>query len=189
MRPSLLAALLCLAAPMALACGGPPVCTVIDPTGTPLNVRENPKGRILATLKRGSQVEVLDHAEVAGQVWALVARFDSGAETLMDGEGAWVFAAYLTCDRTLAGLPGEPWQLDYDSEVPCTVADPTATPLNLRETAAGEIWGTVRNGTKVRASAITRVKGKDWAFVSRWSSDNAVGWVFDPYLGCEEDAN
>ena len=187
MRAFSLALMISLVAPVALACDGPLVCTVIDPTGTPLNVRENPKGRILATLRKGSQVEVLDHAEVAGQRWALVAKFDSSPETLWDGEGAWVFAAYLRCEADLGNLPSEPYVVSSEDEILCSVADPTSTPLNLREEAAGEIWGTVRNGTKLRASAITSVKGKPWAFVSRWSTDNTVGWVYDPYLGCEED--
>ena len=31
--------------------------------------------------------------------------------------------------------------------------------------------------------------GKLWRAVERFSDDNAVGWVFDPYLSCEEDGH
>lgn len=75
----------------ALACGGPPVCTVVDPTGTPLNVRAGPNGKILSTLKRGSIVEIVDHQVSGGDRWALVASY---AEAW-----GWVFGAYLRCEE------------------------------------------------------------------------------------------
>jgi hypothetical protein len=31
-------------------------------------------------------------------------------------------------------------------------------------------------------------KGKPWVFVDRWPDDNAVGWVFDDYMICDEDS-
>lgn len=36
----------------------PAGCTVIDPTGTPLNVRSGPNGQIVGTLRKGAKVEV-----------------------------------------------------------------------------------------------------------------------------------
>ncbi len=185
-RSTLLSLALMMAATQSTACEGPPICTVIDPTGTPLNVRESPGGRILATLTRGTEVEVLDHADDGAERWALVANF-GGTDGMQDGEGAWVFARYLDCAASLNDLPAEPYVIPAEAEVLCTVTDPTGTPLNLRVAAGAEIWGTVRNGTQVRASAVVQHKGKPWAFVSRWAADNAVGWVFDPYLACEED--
>jgi hypothetical protein len=186
MRLAVLVLPLTLAA-QALACGGPPVCTVTDPTGTPLNVRAGPNGRVLSTLSNGQQVEVIEHRDADGQFWALVAGFDPDAEILA-ADGAWVFAAYLGCTGSTGALPAEPWTVDADREVTCTVKDPTGTPLNLRTEPAGDIWGTVRNGTVVRANATRQHNGKEWVFVSRWSEDNAIGWVFDPYLNCAEDA-
>ncbi len=50
----------------ASACGGAQVCTVIDPSGTPLNVRSGPNGKILGTLKKGELVEFNEHKEVKG---------------------------------------------------------------------------------------------------------------------------
>jgi hypothetical protein len=171
----------------ALACDGPLVCTVIDPTGTPLNVRQSPNGVILATLKKGAQVEVLDHQDFGGERWALVAGYDDDASTLVEG-GAWVFANYAQCEGDINALPADPYVLEWEQALPCTVTDPTGTPLNLRADPGGDIWGAVRNGTVLRASAIQQHKGKAWIYVNKWSDDNAIGWVFDPYLGCEEDA-
>lgn len=186
MRAALLA-LPFLVAAQALACDGPPLCTVTDPTGTPLNVREGPNGRILSNLTNGQQVEIIEHRDANGQLWALVAGFDPEAGILSEA-GAWVFASYVTCKASVAGLPDEPWVLDWQQSVPCTVKDPTGTPLNLRATPGGDIWGSVRNGAVVRANAIRRHNGKDWIFVTQWTADNAIGWVYDPYLSCEEDA-
>lgn len=92
LRPIALAAMLAFALPgtAALACDGPPVCTVVDPTGTPLNVRSAPNGTILSNLRNGSKVEVVDHIEHKGKRWARVAKFQ-------EANVGWVFAAYLTC--------------------------------------------------------------------------------------------
>ena len=59
--------------PSALACEGPPVCTVVDPTGTPLNVRTGPNDDIVGSLKNGMKIEVIEHQESDGNRWALVA--------------------------------------------------------------------------------------------------------------------
>ncbi len=167
MRRTVLAFACVLAVQPALACDGPPVCTVVDPTGTPLNVRDGPNGRILSTLKKGAQVEVIDHKDHNGKRWALVGKY---AE-------AWgyVFGAYLKCD-------GE----DEMGRI-CTVADPTGTPLNIREEPNGAILGTWENGVRVRPYEEKMHKGKLWYAVERLADDNAAGWVFDPYLKCEED--
>lgn len=153
----------------AFACDGPPVCTVVDPTGTPLNVRSGPNGQILSTLRKGSKVEVIDHTMHKGKRWARVAKFQ-------DASYGWVFAAYLSCKE----------QPDGSSPL-CTVADPTGTPLNVRAEPGGEIVGSWINGIKVRFVERTMHKGKPWVAVERTADDNVVGWVFDPYLKCEED--
>ena len=151
----------------ALACDGQPVCTVIDPTGTPLNVRAGPNGKILSTLKKGSIVEFIEHQEHEGKRWALVARY---AEAW-----GWVFGAYLSCSGT-----------DELGKI-CTVADPTGTPLNVREEPNGKILGTWENGVRVRPYDEQTVNGKVWYAVERFADDNKAGWVFDAYLKCEED--
>ena len=160
---------LAMASPSALACEGPPVCTVIDPTATPLNVRQGPNGAILATLRDGVKVEVIEHREHEGERWALIARYSA----------AWgyVFGDYLDCRGA-----------DDFGEV-CTVADPTGTPLNVREAPNGTILGTWENGVRVRPYETVTHNGKTWYAVERFADDNAVGWVFDPYLSCEEDGH
>lgn len=171
LRPIALAAMLAFALPgtAALACDGPPVCTVVDPTGTPLNVRSAPNGTILSNLRNGSKVEVVDHIEHKGKRWARVAKFQ-------EANVGWVFAAYLTCKKP----KGE------DSEV-CKVTDPTGTPLNVRAEPGAEIVGSWTNGIKVRPFEEKMHKGKKWVQVERLADDNAIGFVFDPYLKCEED--
>lgn len=156
-----------LAVGLAHACDGPPVCTVVDPTGTPLNVREGPNGRILSTLNKGAKVEIVAHRDHDGSRWALVGKY---AEAW-----GWVFGAYLDCT-------GE----DGIGRV-CVVADPTGTPLNIREQPNGAILGTWANGVRVRPYEERLHNGKTWYAVERLAEDNAVGWVYDPYLKCEED--
>lgn len=161
---------LALAVPAAIACDGPPVCTVVDPTGTPLNVRSGPNGVILASLERGEKVEIVEHKEAGGQRWALVANYTN----------AWgyVFGDYLICDGA-----------DEIGPI-CTVADPTGTPLNVREEPNGAILGTWENGVRVRPyEEVKAANGKTWYAVERFADDNAIGWVFDPYLSCEEDSH
>lgn len=152
----------------ALACDGPPVCTVVDPTGTPLNVRSGPNGKILSNLRKGSKVEVVSHADHKGKRWARVAKFQ-------EASFGWVFGAYLKCKTKPGNSPV------------CTVSDPTGTPLNVRQEPGGEIAGSWINGIKVRELERKTHNGKAWVLVERTADDNVVGWVFDPYLKCEED--
>jgi Bacterial SH3 domain len=169
----------------AFACGGPAVCTVKDPTGTPLNVRASPKGKILANLKNGQKVEIVDHQDIKGKRWARVGKYYEGElETELDA--GWVFAGYLSCKGDVKALPDD-FSADATGEITCTVKDPTGTPLNVRAAPGGEIGSTVRNGTVLRASLMKTHKGKPWVYVAKWGADNAIGWVFDPYLQCEED--
>ncbi|HMQ57741.1 MAG TPA: SH3 domain-containing protein [Rhizobiaceae bacterium] len=169
------------AATPAFACGGNPVCTVADPTGTPLNIRLGPNDTILGTAKNGTKLEFIDHVEHNGKRWARVARFDANAAALSEG-GVFLFAAYLDCLGDVAKASDE-------AQVVCRVADPTGTPLNVRLDPNGEILGSVRNGETVRVFATKRHNGKLWAQAWRDPSDNAIGWVFDDYMLCEEDGH
>jgi hypothetical protein len=177
--------LVMMAAP-ALACGGPPICTVKDPTDTPLNVRQAPKGKVLTRLKDGQKVEVIDHEKVGGQRWARIGRFIEG-EMQSEIDGGWVFANYLRCKAGIDDLPSEFPADSSPAEISCAVNDPTGTPLNVRADAGSEIVATVSNGTVLRAVLKKNHKGKPWVYVNKWPEDNAIGWVFDPYLKCEED--
>jgi uncharacterized protein YgiM (DUF1202 family) len=166
MRKSSLVLALILISNTALACDGPPICTVIDPTGTPLNVRDGPNGKILSTLKKGSKVEFIEHKEAKGKKWALIAKYSES--------WGYVFADYLKCSGT-----------DELGKI-CTVKDPTGTPLNIREQPNGKILGTWANGVRVRPYEEKTLNGKSWVAVERLAEDNKAGWVFDPYLKCEE---
>ena len=170
---------------VALACGGAPVCTVADPTGTPLNIRLSPNGPVVGTAKNGTELAFVEHREVDGKLWALVERFEAG-ELAADFDGAWVFGAYLDCEGKTSALPPEPYSVDAVTPVACKVADPTGTPLNARDAPGGAIFATLRNGTTVRAVAQGAHNGKQWIYVEKWTGDNAVGWVFDDYMACEE---
>lgn len=169
----------------ALACGGAPICTVADPTGTPLNIRPSPNGPVVGAARNGTELVFVEHREVDGKLWALVERFESG-ELAADFDGAWVFGAYLDCEATTKGLSAEPYATEVDP-IACKVADPTGTPLNTRDAPGGKIFATLRNGTIVRAIAQTQHAGKQWVYVEKWTGDNAVGWVFDDYMACEEE--
>jgi hypothetical protein len=46
-------------------------CKVTDPTGTPLNVRESPKGKIIGTLANGTFVTIVEFKNAAnGKPWS-----------------------------------------------------------------------------------------------------------------------
>lgn len=181
MRLVLAGVILGLAVTPALACDGNPTCTVNDPTGTPLNIRLGPNQTIVGTAKNGTQLAFIDHVEHNGKRWARIARFDVNTELLDWGEG-YLFGPYLKCDKPLT-------EGEYEQEIICRVDDPTGTPLNIRMSAGGEVGGTVANGETVRVYAAELRKGKLWARAWRDPSDNAIGWVFDDYLKCQEDTH
>jgi hypothetical protein len=53
-------------------------CTVQDPTGTPLNVRERPSGRIIDRLANGLEVSVLSMVrDRNGKIWIALPKGDS----------------------------------------------------------------------------------------------------------------
>jgi len=90
MRRISLAALafLALASVPAHACG---CCYVADPTGTPTNVRDNPNGSAIFTLRNHDIVNGPDEIkkDSRGREWALVEN---------DQRTGWVFLRYLKCD-------------------------------------------------------------------------------------------
>jgi uncharacterized protein len=76
-------------------------CQVMDPTGTPLNVRTSPDGNIVATLSNGLRVVILDHASRRGKDWVYIGNANDRAPI------GWVFENYLDCSgRTTVQAPG-----------------------------------------------------------------------------------
>jgi hypothetical protein len=66
-------------------------CRVMDPTGTPLNVRALPGGNIISTLSNDTSVTVLSQTTYNGKGWVYIG---SGKDDLPTG---WVFQSYLNC--------------------------------------------------------------------------------------------
>ena len=75
-------------------------CLVADPTGTPLNVRTEPNGRIVGTLNNGTLVKIRDVNLSYGKAWA---RVSAGTDAPL----GWVFRDYLNCEQAVSKpIPG-----------------------------------------------------------------------------------
>jgi hypothetical protein len=67
-------------------------CVVMDPTGTPLNVRTAPNSHIVGTLKNGDQVTVLDRtSDRRGKTWVYVGNYEDNKPI------GWVFREFVVC--------------------------------------------------------------------------------------------
>ncbi|NET59559.1 MAG: SH3 domain-containing protein [Symploca sp. SIO2E6] len=70
------------------------VCQVTDPTGTPLNVRDTPNGKVINALKNGREVYIHETAyDSQGRPWTKVGGYYQG-EYRMWG---WVFREFISC--------------------------------------------------------------------------------------------
>jgi hypothetical protein len=67
----------------------------------------------------------------------------------------------------------------------CRVMDPTGTPLNIRTAPSGGIVGALPNGAlvSIRDNAVDQ-NGKPWVYISRYSDDAPLGWVFREFISC-----
>jgi hypothetical protein len=66
-------------------------CMIADPTGTPLNVRATPGGRIIGNLYNGDFVVLRTTSRDAnGRPWALVGGTDGSTH-------GWVFREFISC--------------------------------------------------------------------------------------------
>jgi len=86
-------------------------CMVADPTGTPLNVRIVPNGRILGTLPNGVMVRIRETTSVQGKTWVRVSP---------DGEVppiGWIFRNYLNCDSTISRKPIRGFAFSWHDEI------------------------------------------------------------------------
>ncbi|HEY9612393.1 SH3 domain-containing protein [Allocoleopsis sp.] len=70
------------------------VCKVTDPTGTPLNVRSQPNGRVINSLKNGREVtiEAITN-DSKGRAWAKVGGYDKGKYRAW----GWVLREFISC--------------------------------------------------------------------------------------------
>jgi hypothetical protein len=67
----------------------------------------------------------------------------------------------------------------------CRVMDPTGTPLNVRTSPYGQIVGVVPNDLLVTVlDRATDRGGRPWVYVSQYSNDVPLGWVFREFISC-----
>jgi hypothetical protein len=70
------------------------ICQVTDPTGTPLNVRSSPNGRITNTLRNGREVYIQKiETDEKGRLWALIGGYYQGQYKVW----GWVFREFISC--------------------------------------------------------------------------------------------
>ncbi len=70
------------------------VCQVTDPTGTPLNVRAEPNGRIINALRNGREVYIDEIAyDRKGRPWAKVSGYYNSRYRVW----GWVFREFISC--------------------------------------------------------------------------------------------
>jgi hypothetical protein len=70
------------------------ICKVTDPTGTPLNVRDIPNGRIINQLKNGKEVYIVEIAyDNKGRPWAKISGYNNGKYRVW----GWVFREFISC--------------------------------------------------------------------------------------------
>lgn len=68
-------------------------CKVTDPTGTPLNVRTYPNGKIITKVKNMTRVHILDYTyDNKGRPWAYVS-FNKGGRSY----SGYVFREFVSC--------------------------------------------------------------------------------------------
>jgi tetratricopeptide (TPR) repeat protein len=74
------------------------------------------------------------------------------------------------------------------SKKSCVVADPTGTPLNVRNRPNGPILSALSNDSEVFITDMTEVGGRKWAKVVPLG-EGKTGWVFRDYLTCQATQN
>lgn len=70
------------------------VCQVTDPTGTPLNVRSQPNGKVINALKNGRNVYIEQIAyDSQSRPWAKVSGYHNGKYRVW----GWVLREFISC--------------------------------------------------------------------------------------------
>jgi hypothetical protein len=65
-------------------------CVVADPTGSPLNIRTSPNGKVVGKIGNGERIRISDQTVENGKEWAYI----SNAASRPMG---WVFRKFLSC--------------------------------------------------------------------------------------------
>jgi hypothetical protein len=92
-------------------------------------------------------------------------------------------AAAMMLAATTAASAIEVVVIRGSSNSECIVADPSGTPLNVRNRPNGTILGALHNDTKVIVTDSTIASGKVWSKIVPIDAGKA-GWVFRRYLDC-----
>jgi Bacterial SH3 domain len=66
------------------------ICVVADPTGTPLNIRTSPNGKIVGKIANGERVRISEQTTEDGKQWAYISNTASRPM-------GWVFRKFLSC--------------------------------------------------------------------------------------------
>ncbi|WP_204103671.1 MULTISPECIES: hypothetical protein [Spirulina sp. CCY15215] len=83
-----------LAMGMSLPAKAENVCEVTDPTGTPLNVRDSPNGRVVNALRNGREVYIIEIAyDRKNRPWAKIGGYYQGEYRIW----GWVFREFISC--------------------------------------------------------------------------------------------
>ncbi len=70
------------------------VCKVTDPTGTPLNVRDQPNGKVINSLKNNREVYIEETTyDDQGRPWVKIGGYYNGTYRVW----GWVFREFVTC--------------------------------------------------------------------------------------------
>jgi Bacterial SH3 domain len=93
-------------------------CRVADPTGTPLNVRAEPNGKVVDILNNGVPVKIIDHVSKSGKEWAYIGRIGD------QHPAGWVFRDYLDCaqEEAASSQASQPQQNTLQPSFDCRKA-------------------------------------------------------------------
>lgn len=70
------------------------VCKVTDPTGTPLNIRSKPNGKVINKLKNGRKVVITDNAyDNKGRPWVYLEGYYKGEYRYW----GWAIREFISC--------------------------------------------------------------------------------------------
>lgn len=71
-------------------------CYVEDPTGTELNVRSSPGGKIVGTVPNRQIVEIADRSSREGKEWVFINDWEENSRPI-----GWVYSRYIVCRKTI----------------------------------------------------------------------------------------
>lgn len=146
-------------------------CRVMDPTGTPLNVRTSPDGNIVGTVSNGVRVIILDHTLRRGKDWVYVGKAEDRVPI------GWVFESYLDCAiKTTVQAPSNAGQPQENSYWFVANTEPPDAYLALRtapSSQGGQRIAMMPNGTMLQV--LERRPDRWW--LVRVVGTGAQGWA------------